>query len=73
MNGDITAGLRAIAESLQRRGNADAATPQGALEAQGGAVLEAAEKIATALHDVADVIREHGTSDAVLSDDSALF
>ena len=47
-----------IAGALQRLGNADAATPMGALEAHGATMLESTDKIAGGLHDVAEAIRE---------------
>jgi hypothetical protein len=54
------AALHAIARALHQLGNADAATPQGALEAHGGAILQGTQLIADALHDVADALRERG-------------
>lgn len=50
--------LDRVADALYRLGNADAATPMGGLEAHGKAILDASEKIAAALHDVAEAIRE---------------
>lgn len=47
-----------IARALRLLGNADAATPMGGLEAHGAAILEAADKVAGGLHDVAEAIRE---------------
>lgn len=57
---NVVDALDHIARALRLLGNADAATPMGALEAHGKAVLEASEKIATGLHDVAAAIREAG-------------
>lgn len=54
----IPQALMRIAESLNRLGNADAATPMGALEAHGRSLVEAAEIIRSGLSDVADAIRE---------------
>lgn len=50
--------LSDVARALVLLGNADASTPMGALEAHGKAMLEASEKIAGGLHDIADAIRE---------------
>jgi hypothetical protein len=49
---------QSIARALDRLGNADAGTPMGGLEAHGAVLLEAAEKISSALYDVAGAIRE---------------
>jgi hypothetical protein len=54
----IANGSTAIARALNRLGNADASTPMGGLEAHGAAILEAADKIAGAIHDLAAAIRE---------------
>lgn len=50
--------LGEIAGALRLLGNADAATPMGALEAHGKTMLEASENIRAGLSDVADAIRE---------------
>ncbi len=55
---NVTDALTGVARALQLLGNAGASTPMGALEAHGAATLEASEKIAGGLHDVADAIRE---------------
>ena len=47
--------LRTAAKWL---GNGEAATPMGALEAHGKAILDASENIAAAIRDLADAIRE---------------
>ncbi len=61
---NIAEAVFALAESIRSAGkwlgNGDAATPMGALEAHGKAVLDAADRIAGALSDVADAIRKHG-------------
>ena len=51
---------QAIRYGLKQLGNADAATPMGALEAHGFAIKEAGEQIALAIRDLADAVREHG-------------
>ena len=48
----------AIRYGLKYLGNTDAATPMGAIEAHGAAMLEAAEKIAGGLHAIAEAINE---------------
>lgn len=50
----------AIRYGLRDLGNADAATPMGALEAHGLAIKQAGEHIASAIRDLADAVREHG-------------
>ena len=59
-------GLTLIAEAIQFGakwlGNGDAATPMGALEAHGKAILDAAEKIAGALEGVAEAITQSSIS-----------
>lgn len=54
--------LVAIAEAIIRAanllGNNDAATPMGALEAHGKCILDASDRIAGAISDLADAIRE---------------
>lgn len=48
---DIRKGLRLL-------GNADAATPLGALEAHGKCILDASENIADAIRELAEAIRD---------------
>jgi hypothetical protein len=48
-----------ISRALKWLGNADAATSMGGLEAHGAVIKEAGERIAAAIHDLADAIREH--------------
>jgi hypothetical protein len=47
-----------VARAIHVLGNADAATPMGALEAHGAAMLEASENVSSGLHDIAEAIRE---------------
>jgi hypothetical protein len=51
--------------NIKLLGNADAATHLGGLEAHGMAVIEAAEKISGAIHDLAEAVRElaNGSTD----------
>jgi hypothetical protein len=55
---NIVDALAMIAQQLNYLGNADAATSMGALEAHGKAMMDSADRIASALEDVADAIRE---------------
>lgn len=62
---EIAQSIEHVAIALRLLGNADAATPMGALEAHGAVVLEASRyigdslcEIALALNDVAEAIRE---------------
>jgi hypothetical protein len=50
----------AIRYGLRGLGNADAATPMGALEAHGLAIRQSADQIASAIRDLAEAVREHG-------------
>jgi uncharacterized protein YukE len=50
----------AIRYGLKWLGNADAATSMGALEAHGLTIKESADQIASAIHDLAEAVREHG-------------
>jgi hypothetical protein len=50
--------LFAIAYQLKCLGNADAATPMGAMEALGAVLKEGFEGLAAAIHDHAEAIRE---------------
>jgi hypothetical protein len=54
---------QAISSGLKYLGNADAATPMGAIEAHGAAMKEAAETIASAISDLAEAVREHTAAD----------
>ncbi len=58
---NITDAVSDVGRALRLLGNADASTPMGALEAHGAVMLEASEKIASGLHDIADAIRETTT------------
>jgi len=49
---------RAIIRAAELLGNNGAATPMGALEAHGKCILDASERIAGAISDLADAIRE---------------
>jgi hypothetical protein len=49
---------RGISVGLKFLGNGDAATPMGAIEAHGAVIEKAGERIAQALDNVADAIRE---------------
>lgn len=55
---NVVDALVSIARALTKLGNADASTPFGAIEALGKAILDSNERIANALGDVADAIRE---------------
>ncbi len=59
---EVAEALQQIARALILLGNAGAEMPSGgqmgAIEAHGSAILEAADKIADGLHDVAAAIRE---------------
>jgi len=46
-----------VSEAIQQLGNNGAATPMGAIEAHGVAIIEAATLISSALNDVAEAIR----------------
>ena len=50
----------AIRLGLKWLGNGDCSTPMGAIEAHGAAIKEAAETLASGLHDIADAIRDAG-------------
>lgn len=52
--------LRAIARSITFLGNGDAATPMGGMEALGAVLSESLNGVASALHEVAQAIRERG-------------
>ena len=54
---NITDALLAISYHLKMLGNADASTPMGAIEALGAVHLECADKLSTALLDIAEAIR----------------
>jgi hypothetical protein len=56
--GNVVDALDSIARSLRLLGNADAATPMGAIEAHGKVIDDAAQLIANALNNVAEAIRE---------------
>ena len=58
----ITDALDGIADALKWLGNGDASTPMGAIEAHGKAILDAADKIAASIDNLADAIREHRPS-----------
>lgn len=58
MSAELQDIARAIRTGLSDLGNGDADTSMGALEAHGNAINNAAEKIADALYDVAEAIRE---------------
>lgn len=47
----VALALQDIAYALRALGNADAATPMGAMEAHGKCVLDAADKIAAAIYE----------------------
>jgi hypothetical protein len=49
---------QAITFGAKHLGNNDAATPMGALEAHGKCILDASDRIAGAISDLADAIRE---------------
>lgn len=49
---------RAISSGLKWLGNGDAATPMGAIEALGKSILDASEKIADSIDNLAEAIRE---------------
>ena len=53
---------RAISIGMRQLGNGDADSHFGAIEAHGKAVLDAAEKIADALNNVAEAIRADKTT-----------
>ena len=59
-NGDVVEAIdglaRAIHLGLSNLGNGNAATPMGALEAHGQAMLEAAENIASAIRELSSSI-----------------
>lgn len=55
---NLTHAVADVAHALRLLGTADAATPMGALEAHGAAMIKASENIASGLHDIADAIRE---------------
>ena len=52
--------LSRVVYALKCLGNADAATPLGAIEAFGLVMKEGMETIATAISDLAEAIRDHG-------------
>jgi hypothetical protein len=56
--------IHSVSRALRWLGNADAARPMGAIEAHGVAIKEAAEMIASAITDLAEAIREHGSGTA---------
>jgi hypothetical protein len=55
---ELAEALHAIARSLDRLGNADAATSMGGLEALGKVLSESILVLAYAMRDVAEAIRE---------------
>lgn len=63
MNNDnenpIAEAIHALARSINKLGNADAATPMGALEALGEHLGEKLSEIALSIGELADAIREH--------------
>jgi hypothetical protein len=56
-NADVTSGLMFIGRAIDRLGNADAATPMGAIEAFGAVFKETVDGLSEALQDVARAIR----------------
>lgn len=54
----LAGGVKNVDKALRYLGTNDTATPMGALELHAKAVLDSAERIAIALHAVADAIRE---------------
>jgi len=57
---ELIEAVKEVSRALRDLGNADAATPMGAIEALGVAVREAGHSIASGLQEVADAIRETG-------------
>lgn len=55
---NLAEAAQAIATHLKYLGNADAATPYGAIEALGMVIKEGAERISTSLDGLAEAIRE---------------
>lgn len=55
---DLTTAVFAIARALRDLGNGDACTPMGGLEALGVALVDACGRIADALNNVAEAIRD---------------
>ncbi len=56
----ISAVAQSIRHAAKSLGSADAATPMGALEAHGKCILDASERIAGAISELAEAIRGHG-------------
>jgi hypothetical protein len=55
----IAIAMKMIAAALRSLGTADANTPMGAIEMLSFEIKEGSERIARALHDIAEAIREH--------------
>lgn len=55
---DVTSALMFVGRAIDRLGNADAATPMGAIEAFGAVFKESVDGLAEAVRDVAQAIRE---------------
>lgn len=57
-NQTIVDAVLSIGRAIDRLGNADAATPMGAIEALGKAIHDGSERIAQSLDGLAEAIRE---------------
>ena len=55
---NIVDAMWSVAQQLKWLGNGDASTTMGAIEGHGAAVIEAADKIADAVDNLAEAVRE---------------
>jgi|ERR1035437_9874478 uncharacterized protein Yka (UPF0111/DUF47 family) len=55
---NIVDAMFAVSYQLKNLGNADAATPMGAIEALGKVIMESNSSIADAINNLADAVRE---------------